>query len=442
MAKYTRQDILDLIEEEDVKFIRLQFTDIAGNLKNMATTVDQIDKILGGRCRFNCAAVDGFRGVGYEELFLVPDLDTFVTFPWRPQNGKVARFICDIVKPDGTPFKGSSRYILKKVIAEAEQMGYTLDVGIKHEFFLFDLDENGEPTNQSSERGGYFDIGPSDGGENTRRDMVLYLADMGIEVESSYHSDEAAQHALEMAHDNALTVADNIMTTRLVVRTVAKRHGGEKIALVGPNGAGKTTLILLLCRLYEPTHGRILLNGIDIREYDYEEYLAMFGVVFQDFKLFAMTVAENVAASEEYDEREIEEVLEKAGIWERVQKMEQGIHNPLYNVGIKGVEVSGGEAQKIAIARALYKKAPFIILDEPTSALDPMAEYEIYSSFDRLIQDRMAVYISHRMSSCRFCQRIIVLKDGQVQEQGTHEELIEKDGIYAMMWNAQAQNYQ
>ena len=219
-------------------------------------------------------------------------------------------------------------------------------------------------------------------------------------------------------------------------------HYGEKIALVGPNGAGKTTLILLLCRLYEPTHGRILLNGIDIREYDYEEYLAMFGVVFQDFKLFAMTVAENVAASEEYDEREIEEVLEKAGIWERVQKMEQGIHNPLYNVGIKGVEVSGGEAQKIAIARALYKKAPFIILDEPTSALDPMAEYEIYSSFDRLIQDRMAVYISHRMSSCRFCQRIIVLKDGQVQEQGTHEELIEKDGIYAMMWNAQAQNYQ
>ena len=155
MAKYTRQDILDLIEEEDVKFIRLQFTDIAGNLKNMATTVDQIDKILGGRCRFNCAAVDGFRGVGYEELFLVPDLDTFVTFPWRPQNGKVARFICDIVKPDGTPFKGSSRYILKKVIAEAEQMGYTLDVGIKHEFFLFDLDENGEPTNQSAERGGY-----------------------------------------------------------------------------------------------------------------------------------------------------------------------------------------------------------------------------------------------------------------------------------------------
>ena len=185
-----------------------------------------------------------------------------------------------------------------------------------------------------------------------------------------------------------------------------------------------------------------MLNGMDIREYDYEEYLAMFGVVFQDFKLFAMTVAENVAASEEYDDQKIEQVLQKSGIWERVRKMKQGIHNPLYNVGIKGVEVSGGEAQKIAIARALYKNAPFIILDEPTSALDPMAEYEIYSGFDRLIQDRMAVYISHRMSSCRFCERIIVLKDGQVQEQGTHEELMDHDGIYAMMWNAQAQNYQ
>mgnify|MGYP000665244308 CR=1 FL=1 len=217
---------------------------------------------------------------------------------------------------------------------------------------------------------------------------------------------------------------------------------GSIVGLIGENGAGKTTLILLLCRLYEPTQGRILLNGMDIREYDYEEYLAMFGVVFQDFKLFAMTVAENVAASEEYDDQKIEQVLQKSGIWERVRKMKQGIHNPLYNVGIKGVEVSGGEAQKIAIARALYKNAPFIILDEPTSALDPMAEYEIYSGFDRLIQDRMAVYISHRMSSCRFCERIIVLKDGQVQEQGTHEELIAQDGIYAMMWNAQAQNYQ
>lgn len=217
---------------------------------------------------------------------------------------------------------------------------------------------------------------------------------------------------------------------------------GEKIALVGPNGAGKTTLILLLCRLYEPTEGRILLNGVDIREYDYQEYLALFGVVFQDFKLFAMTVAQNVATGDEYDTKEVEEMLGKAGVLGRVQEMEHGIENQLYNVGIKGVEVSGGEAQKIAIARALYKKAPFIILDEPTSALDPVAEYEIYTGFDQLIEERMAVYISHRMSSCRFCERIIVLKDGQVKEEGTHEELLDRKGIYAMMWNAQAQNYQ
>ena len=225
MAKYSRQDIYDLIEEEDIEFIRLQFTDIAGNLKNMATTIDQIDKILDGKCKFDCAAIDGFRGMGYEELFLIPDLDTFVIFPWRPQNGKVARFICDVVKPDGTPFDGDSRYILKKAISQAKEMGFELDVAVKNEFFLFDLGENGQPTNHTSEKGGYFDIGPTDGGENTRRDMVLYLADMGIEVESSYHSDEAAQHVLDLTHVDALHMADDIMTTRLVVRTVARRHG-------------------------------------------------------------------------------------------------------------------------------------------------------------------------------------------------------------------------
>lgn len=225
MAKYTRQDILDLIEEEDIEFIRLQFTDISGALKNIAMTVSQIDKILDGRCRFDCAPIDGFCGTGYEELFLVPDLDTFVIFPWRPQNGKVARFLCDVVKPDGSPFAGDSRYILKKVIAEAKEMGYVFDVGVKHEFFLFDLGDNGEPTNHSNERGGYFDVGPNDGGENTRRDMVLYLEDMDIEVDSSYHSDEASQHVLEIAYQDALTMADSIVTTRLVAKTVARRHG-------------------------------------------------------------------------------------------------------------------------------------------------------------------------------------------------------------------------
>ncbi|HBA97087.1 MAG TPA: type I glutamate--ammonia ligase [Lachnospiraceae bacterium] len=225
MAKYTRQDILSLIEEEDIEFIRLQFTDISGKLKNMATTIKQIDKILDGHYKFDCKAIDGFNGTGYEELFLVPDLDTFVIFPWRPQNGKVARFLCDVVKPDGTPFVGDSRYILKKVVKEARDMGFGFNAAIKNEFFLFDIGENGEPANSSGEKGGYFDVGPSDGGENARRDMVLYLSDMGIGVESSYHSDEGAQHVLDLGYTDPLKMADSIMTTRLVVRTVAKRHG-------------------------------------------------------------------------------------------------------------------------------------------------------------------------------------------------------------------------
>lgn len=249
MANYTRDDILDMIEEEDIEFIRLQFTDIAGNLKNMATTVDQIDKILDGRCQFDCAAVDGFDG-DMEELFLIPDLDTFVIFPWRPQHGKVARFICDIVKPDGTPFDGDSRYILKRTIAQAKEMGFDFDVALKNEFFLFDLGENGEPTHNSSEKGGYFDVGPADCGENARRDMVLYLADMGISTESSYHSDEAAQHVLDMSYTNALAMADNIMTSRLVIRTVAKRHGLHATFMpkprAGVNGSGMHVNMMLM----------------------------------------------------------------------------------------------------------------------------------------------------------------------------------------------------
>lgn len=225
MAKYTRQDILDIIEQEDIEFIRLQFTDISGRLKNMATTIKKIDKILDGHYRFDCKAIDGFGGMGYEELFLVPDLDTFVIFPWRPQNGKVARFLCDVIEPDGTPFAGDSRYILKKAVKEAESMGFSFNTAIKNEFFLFDIGENGEPANYSSEKGGYFDVGPADCGENARRDMVLYLSDMDIDVETSYHSDEAAQHVLDLSYASPLVMADSIMTTRLVVRTVAKRHG-------------------------------------------------------------------------------------------------------------------------------------------------------------------------------------------------------------------------
>lgn len=220
-----------------------------------------------------------------------------------------------------------------------------------------------------------------------------------------------------------------------------KLHYGEKIALVGRNGAGKTTLILLLCRLYEPTKGRILLNGTDIKEFNYQEYRDLFGVVFQDFKLFSASIAENVASSREYNERKVWDCLKKAGIAKRIREMEHQIETPLYNVDVQGIEVSGGEAQKIAIARALYKDAPIVVMDEPTSALDPVSEYEIYSKFNVLVQNHMAIYISHRMSSCKFCTRIVVLDDGNVVEDGSHDKLIAQNGIYAKLWNVQSQNY-
>lgn len=220
-----------------------------------------------------------------------------------------------------------------------------------------------------------------------------------------------------------------------------KFNVGQKLALVGRNGAGKTTIVKLLCRLYEPTEGEILLNGISIWKYDYAEYTRIFAPVFQDFKLFSMPVAENIASSTEYDESRIQKALEKAGIWDRVQQMKDGIHTQMYHNNGDGVEISGGEAQKLAIARAWYKDAPFIILDEPTAALDPLAEAEIYENFNSLIENKTAIYISHRMSSCKFCDSIVVMKDGEITEQGTHTELLSRNGEYAALYNAQAAYY-
>ena len=217
---------------------------------------------------------------------------------------------------------------------------------------------------------------------------------------------------------------------------------GGKMAVVGPNGAGKTTFIKLLCRLYDPTEGQILLNGIDIRYYDYEEYIQLFSVVFQDFKLFSFSIAENVAVSKSYEEERVVSCLEKAGFLERLSSLEKGIETQLYQLEEDGVEISGGEAQKIAIARALYKDAPLVILDEPTSALDPISEYEIYKSFNELVEEKTAIYISHRMSSCRFCKQILVFDHGQIVQQGSHETLVEEGGLYREMWNSQAKYYQ
>lgn len=233
----------------------------------------------------------------------------------------------------------------------------------------------------------------------------------------------------------------------LNTETYALRHVNQKItlgsktAVVGKNGAGKTTFIKLLCRLYEPTEGQILLNGVDIRYYDYKDYAKLFGVVFQDFNLFSATIGENVASSDEYDEKLVTECLNKAGFGERLEKMPDGIKTNIYQYEENGVEISGGEAQKLAIARALYKDAPFVILDEPTSALDPVAEYEIYQHFDKMVEGKTSIYISHRMSSCRFCDNILVFDQGEIVESGSHEKLMKEKGLYSELWNAQAQYY-
>lgn len=219
---------------------------------------------------------------------------------------------------------------------------------------------------------------------------------------------------------------------------------GEKMAVVGMNGSGKTTMIKLLCKLYEPMKGRILLNGVDIKKFDADEYRKLFSVVFQDFKLFALELGENIAGSEDYSQEKVNECLEKAGIVIGEDKFGNGLNTYLYkNYDDSGVDISGGEAQKIAIARALYKEAPFILLDEPTASLDPLAENEIYAKFDSIVGTKTAIYISHRLSSCKFCNDIVVFDNGRLIQRGSHEELL-KDihGKYYEMWNAQAKYYQ
>lgn len=216
---------------------------------------------------------------------------------------------------------------------------------------------------------------------------------------------------------------------------------GKRLAIVGENGSGKTTFIKLLCRLYDPQEGQILLNGIDIRKYRYDDYMNIFAVVFQDFQLLCQPLGANVAGNMEYDRAY--KALVDAGFGDRLKTMEKGLDTVVYkDLSDEGIEVSGGEAQKIAIARALYKDAPFLILDEPTAALDPIAEAEIYSKLDKIAGDKTAIYISHRLSSCKFCDEIAVFHEGKVIQQGTHAELTaEENGKYYELWNAQAQYY-
>ncbi|MFQ8639131.1 MAG: ABC transporter ATP-binding protein [Acutalibacteraceae bacterium] len=218
---------------------------------------------------------------------------------------------------------------------------------------------------------------------------------------------------------------------------------GERLAVVGENGSGKTTFIKLLCRLYDPTEGTILLNGIDIRKYDYDEYIALFSVVFQDFQLLSFSLGQNVAAAVQYSPERAKACLQKAGFGDRLSQLPDGLETKLYkDFDENGVQISGGEAQKIALARALYKDAPFVVLDEPTAALDPIAEMEVYEKFNEIVGDKTAVYISHRLSSCRFCDSIAVFDRGSIIQRGTHETLVrDAGGKYAALWNAQAQYY-
>ncbi len=218
---------------------------------------------------------------------------------------------------------------------------------------------------------------------------------------------------------------------------------GEKLAIVGKNGSGKTTFIKLMCRLYDPTEGEILLNGVNIKKYDYDEYMSIFSIVFQDFRLFAFRLGQNVATRPEYDQEKAKRCLVQAGLGQRLAAMPEGTESFLYKDFDKsGIEISGGEGQKIALARALYKDAPFLVLDEPTAALDPVSEYEIYSKFNEIAGEKTAIYISHRLASCRFCDTIAVFDGGKIIQTGSHKALLaDKNGQYHELWQAQAQYY-
>ncbi len=242
MKPEVKQEILEKAKEMDVQFIRLQFTDIFGVLKNVAITIHQLEKALDGELMFDGSSIEGFVRIEESDMYLKPDPDTFGIFPWRPQQGSVARLICDVYNPDGTPFEGCPRNTLKRTIAEAKELGYTMNVGPEAEFFLFHTDEQGRPTLETHDKAGYFDLTPVDHGESARRDMVLTLQEMGFEVEASHHEVAPGQHEIDFKYDEALKTADNISTFKYVVRTLAQRHGLHASFMPKPvfgiNGSG------------------------------------------------------------------------------------------------------------------------------------------------------------------------------------------------------------
>lgn len=245
MPKYTKEDIKRLVDEFNVKFIRLQFTDILGILKNVAIPINQLDKALDGELMFDGSSIEGFVRIEESDMYLKPDPSTFAIFPWKPKDGAVARLMCDIYDHNGEPFKGCPRCTLKKVIAEAEEMGFIMNVGPEPEFFLFNRDEKGKATIETHDQAGYFDLAPVDLGEHARRDMVLALEEMGFEIEASHHEVAPGQHEIDFKYADALTMADMIATFRFVVRTIALQHNLHATFMPKPihgiNGSGMHT---------------------------------------------------------------------------------------------------------------------------------------------------------------------------------------------------------
>ena len=237
MSKYTKEDIKRLVQEEGVKFIRLQFTDIQGTIKNVEIPVSQLDKALDNEMMFDGSSIEGFVRIEESDMYLHPDYDTFMIFPWTAEKGKVARFICDIVCPDGTPFIGDPRSNLKRLLKEMEELGFTkFNLGPEPEFFLFKLDHKGEPTLEVNDQGGYFDLAPIDLGENCRRDIVLELEEMSFEIEASHHEVAPGQHEIDFKYADAITACDNIQTFKLVVKTIARKHGLHATFMPKPLG--------------------------------------------------------------------------------------------------------------------------------------------------------------------------------------------------------------
>ncbi|MCP3031283.1 type I glutamate--ammonia ligase [Halobacillus sp. A1] len=239
----TREEIFKKIDEENVKFIRLQFTDMLGTIKNVEIPLSQLDKALDGMMMFDGSSIEGFVRIEESDMYLVPDLDTFVVFPWTSEKGKVARFICDIYNPDKTPFEGCPRYNLKRNLKKMEELGFSaFNIGTEPEFFLFKLDEKGNPTMELNDKGGYFDLAPTDLGENCRRDIVLELEEMGFEIEASHHEVAPGQHEIDFKYSDAVKHCDDIQTFKLAVKTIARQHGLHATfmpkPLFGVNGSG------------------------------------------------------------------------------------------------------------------------------------------------------------------------------------------------------------